>query len=111
MPRRGGYQPNTPSPPGDSIAERLEHEGLSAADLARARGCSQIEVEKLLSGDAPITVAWAFLLEEFVGLTATFWLRREANYRADLRRLALRNARSVETPDDHAEGNHQDVDE
>lgn len=96
MPRRTGFLPNTASPPGDSIAERLEHEGLTAADLARARGCSEADVEKLLAGEAPVTVAWAFLLKEFVGLTALFWLRREANYRADLRRLA--HAAAAQTP-------------
>lgn len=73
--------------PGEYLEEWLEDEGLSQQKVADALGCSRKQVNEIINGRAPITPDTAFLLERVVGIPARTWLKREALYREDLKRI------------------------
>lgn len=78
-------QPFTPdwiSPPGETIADLIEERGWSQVDLAKRLGFTTKHVSLLINGKAPITEDTALKLESVLGSSASFWLSREAQYRA-----------------------------
>lgn len=80
-------QPFTPdwiSPPGETIADLIEEREWSQADLSKRLGYTTKHVSLLINGKAPITEETALKLESVLGSTASFWLSREAQYRAKL---------------------------
>lgn len=82
-------QPFTPdwvSPPGDTIADVLEERDWTQTELAERLGYTTKHISLLINGKAPINEQTALKLERFLGSTAAFWLRREAQYRAALAR-------------------------
>ena len=81
------------SPPGETIEDALEEQGLSQADFARRTGFSKKHVNGLIKGNVAVTAETALKLEAVLGSPASFWLRREIEYREDLaRRKALEEA-------------------
>jgi HTH-type transcriptional regulator/antitoxin HigA len=74
-------------PPGETLQELLEDQGLSQRDLARRAGLSPKHVNKLLQGLVPLSADVAVRLERVTGVPARFWNQLEANYRSDLERL------------------------
>jgi HTH-type transcriptional regulator/antitoxin HigA len=78
------FTPTWISPPGETIADLIKEEGWSQADLARRLGYTLKDLGLLIDGKAPITEETALKLENVLGSTAGFWLRREALYRAEL---------------------------
>jgi plasmid maintenance system antidote protein VapI len=71
-------------PPGAAIADLMEEFGWCEAELADRLQSSTDFVEALLTGEATINKELAVKLEDVLGSTAEFWLRREALYREDL---------------------------
>ena len=71
-------------PPGATIANLTEERGWSRSELADRLHCTENFVDSLLSGGVPVDNELAVKLEEVLGSTADFWLRREVLYRADL---------------------------
>lgn len=82
------FAPDWISPPGETIEDILEERDMSQADLARRLGLTPKYVNQLIHGTASISAPTALGLEKVLGASAAFWLRREAQYRAD---LAVRN--------------------
>ena len=80
------FQPYWASAPGDTIRDLLEETGLSQSEFAAKIGEAQEFVEQLISGAILVTEEIARQLESAFGMPATFWLRREAAYRASLLR-------------------------
>ncbi|MEQ9368682.1 MAG: HigA family addiction module antitoxin [Coleofasciculus chthonoplastes F3-SA18-01] len=78
------FTPDWISPPGDTIADLIEEREWSQTDLAKRLGYTTKHVSLLINGKAPITEETALKLENVLGSTAGFWLRREAQYRAKL---------------------------
>jgi len=78
------FIPDWISPPGETIADLIEERGWSQADLARRLGYTLKYMSLLIDGKASITEETALKLENVLGSTAGFWLRREALYRAEL---------------------------
>ena len=78
--------------PCEYIAEWLEEEDLSQAELARRMGVSDSHVADLLSG-APVTSHSARQLEIGTGIPLKFWVGIEVQYRADLQRLGSETTR------------------
>lgn len=70
--------------PGDTLAEHLEHVGMSQAELAQRMGRPKKTINEIIKGKAQITPETALQLELVVGIPATFWLNREQNYRLRL---------------------------
>jgi len=68
------------SPPGDTIGDLMEEQGWKKSDLAFLLGLTMIEFEELLDGQHSIDIKVARELENSVGGSAIFWLKREENY-------------------------------
>ena len=75
-------------PPGEYIAEWLEENELSQAELARRLGYSPKHVSMLIRGSALGTDV-ANRLELVTGVPGARWLQLEAHYRRELERLAF----------------------
>ncbi len=86
------YKPDTVSPPGDTLLEAIEMHGLSQAQLAERTGRPKKTINEIIQGKAAITPETAMQLELVLGISASFWLSREAKYREWLAR-AEENAR------------------
>lgn len=84
------------APPGRTVQDLMSMRNISRALLARSVGITIIELDELIAGDFEISPAIAIGLEKAFGAPASFWVRREANYRA--KRAILENA-----PDLHDE--------
>jgi len=78
------FNPDWISPPGETIADLIEERNWSQADLAKRLGCTLNQISLLINGEVPITKEIAFKLENALGSSASFWLSREAQYRAKL---------------------------
>lgn len=72
-------------PPGQTIRDLMAENRLSVRELAQSIDLSPDGLEYLLEGGAPLTKPVAERLATVFGATASFWLRREAQYRAKLR--------------------------
>ena len=82
-----GLEPRWASAPGATIAAVLSERHVSPLDFAAEIGLSDVEAQRLLAGDLPITVDLARRLADVVGASTTFWLTREAQYLEDRARV------------------------
>lgn len=89
MTRAAEFQPDWASPPGATVADILASQHRSATDLAEDTGISIARVRGLLRGTGRINAALAERLEEALGPSVQFWMRRERQYRNSLARKAL----------------------
>jgi HTH-type transcriptional regulator/antitoxin HigA len=78
------YQPDTITPPGETLAELLEERGITEEDLAQRLGSSVEAIRTIIDGHTSIDVEMAEQLEKIVGVSAEYWLNHEAKYRASL---------------------------
>jgi HTH-type transcriptional regulator / antitoxin HigA len=74
-------------PPGETLRELLDEQGLTQRDLARRASLSPKHVNKLLQGMVPLSADVAVRLERVTGTPARIWNRLEADYRTDLERI------------------------
>lgn len=74
--------------PGEYIEEWLEDEGMTQTEAAKRLGISRKHVNRVIAG-ARLTEDLAQALEIVTGTPARRWLQIEAQYRADVQRLAL----------------------
>jgi HTH-type transcriptional regulator / antitoxin HigA len=74
-------------PPGETLRELLEEQGISQRDLARRTELSPKHVNKLLQGLVPLSADVAMRLERVTGTPARIWNGLEADYRSDLERI------------------------
>lgn len=84
---RSEYSPDVVSPPGETLVEVLAASGMSQAELAERTGRPKKTINEIVKGKAMITSETAVQLERVLGVSAAFWARREATYRAYLARL------------------------
>lgn len=82
------FEPLWATPPGATVLDVLQERGWAVGQLARETRRDLHEVSRLIYGVAPLDVAWAESLARVLGSTTSFWLRREEQYRADLKRLS-----------------------
>lgn len=80
------FQPDWVSSPGETIADLLEEQKWSQAELAERLGYSKKHVHLLIQGKAALTEDAALRLERTLGSTAEFWMNRESRYRQALAR-------------------------
>ncbi len=86
------YRPNYAVPPGAVLDEHRDAAGLTQTELAQRLGFSVKHVNRLLSGQEPVTPETALKLEAVFGLPAHVWLGLEARYREHLAREAEQEA-------------------
>lgn len=81
------FLPQWASPPGATILDVLDENGLSTEQFSTLIGVTLIQAKRLLAGKAPVTEEIAEKLGEHIGSTKHFWLTREDQYQEDLQRL------------------------
>jgi HTH-type transcriptional regulator/antitoxin HigA len=84
------FRPDYAIAPGETLRDRLTEMNLSQAELAARAGMSTKHVNQIMQGNAPITLETAVALERITGVPASFWNRREADYREALLRSKTR---------------------
>lgn len=82
------YQPDYAVPPGASLAEALEDQGMTQAELARRTNRPAKTISEIVTGKAMITPETALQFERVLGIPASFWSNLERNYREVLARQA-----------------------
>ncbi len=80
------YAPDRVSPPGATLQEILDAQGLSQLDFAKRIGRTTKNVNQIVKGKAPILPEVAILFETVLGVPADFWLAREQRYQESLAR-------------------------
>lgn len=91
------YAPNFAIPPGETLAEVLEQQGLSQSDLAERTGRPKKTINEIVNGKAAITPGTAIQLERVLGIPADLWNTLEQRYRAALARQAAEAALEAQT--------------
>src|SRR6266446_1491421 len=82
------YQPDYVSSPGETLLETLDTIGMSQAELAKRMGRPVKTINEIIQKKAAITAETALQLEQVLHIPASFWLKREQQYRESLARLA-----------------------
>ena len=83
----GGFNPDWVSPPGHTIEDVMEEQGISKGDFCRLCNFSLTFLNYLLVGDALINEEIAEILSRVLGASKEFWLKREETFRRDSERL------------------------
>lgn len=74
------YNPDSASPPGDTLQEVLEDRDITQAELAAQMGVSLETVAEIINGKVAITSETALQFEQALGIKAGFWINRERHY-------------------------------
>jgi addiction module HigA family antidote len=82
------YTPEDVSSPGETLAETLDAIGMTQSELAQRTGRPLKTVNEIIQGKAAITAETALQLERVLGVPASFWNNREAQYREAIARRA-----------------------
>ena len=85
-PNRNQYAPDSVTPPGFYIREKLEEIGMTESGLATAIGLPALG--EIVGGKAPIGPEVARRLERALGIPAHFWTNVERRYRESLERAS-----------------------
>ena len=80
------YAPDHASPPGETLLEKIQELGMPRAELARQLDLPESTVNEIIKGKENITPDTALRLELVLGISAKFWIQREARYRQHLAR-------------------------
>ncbi len=83
---RNEYAPDTVSPPGETLEEVLISRGMSQAELAERTGRPKKTINEIIKGKAAITAETAIQFSRVLGISASFWMTREQNYREAIAR-------------------------
>lgn len=81
------FAPMWAVPPGRTISDLMHTKGITSSRLANLVDMSERQLVGLLAGQNPLTASVAARLQEAFGTPATFWLRREEQYRKQLAEL------------------------
>jgi plasmid maintenance system antidote protein VapI/Zn-dependent peptidase ImmA (M78 family) len=81
------FAPMWAVPPGRTISDLLHAKGVMPSRLASLVDMSERQLAGLLAGENPLTAGVAARLEEALGTPASFWLRREEQYRKQVAEL------------------------
>jgi HTH-type transcriptional regulator/antitoxin HigA len=76
------YEPDVVHPPGTHLATWLKHHNMSQAEFARRVGLSTKHVNQITNGAVSLTPEVAVAFEKVTNLSARFWTRLEAAFRA-----------------------------
>jgi HTH-type transcriptional regulator / antitoxin HigA len=75
------------SPSGDTIKDTLEMYNLSQAELAARMEVAEGTIDDIIKAKTPITQEIATKLEHVLAIPAGFWIKREEDYRIQLREI------------------------
>ncbi|MET0061124.1 MAG: ImmA/IrrE family metallo-endopeptidase [Candidatus Thiodiazotropha endolucinida] len=71
-------------PPGRTISDILNERCISIDNFSKSTGLSVFQARQLLLGNLAISNELASVLEETLGSTKSFWLKREKQYKEDI---------------------------
>lgn len=77
-------RPTYPIHPGEILAEQLEELQMTAAELARELHVPANRLYQLLASKRAMTADTALRLEQWLGVSAAFWLNLQKSYELDL---------------------------
>jgi HTH-type transcriptional regulator / antitoxin HigA len=80
MTDRNDFAPNWAVHPGEVLAEHLEAQGMSQAELARRTGLTPKLVSEIISGKNRVSVNTARGLGPVLGLAPIVWLNMQAEW-------------------------------
>ncbi len=80
------FRPDYVVPPGETVAEMLQYNNMTQAELAGRMGRPKKTINEIIKGKAAITPDTAQQLEHVFGVPASFWSNLDANYRLALAR-------------------------
>jgi len=75
------YNPDFVSPPGETLEELLDDRGISQREFAERTGRPFKTINEIIKGKTAITSETAIQFERVLGVSASFWDSREANFR------------------------------
>ncbi len=81
------YQPSKAIHPGVTVQRTLDSLNMTQKRLAERTGVSEKHISQIINGEASITADTAFLLQNAIGASASFWLNIDKNYREALARI------------------------
>lgn len=76
--------PDYSLPPGETISDLLDEQGMTQTDLARRLGISAKHLNQIIKQGHPLSAEISIGLERVFGVPTRFWLSRDANHRAFL---------------------------
>lgn len=85
---RHPYEPDFAVPPGLTLQETIDAQGIAQRELAVRSGLSAKHINQVIKGVAPITHDTAIRLERVTGVPARMWNNLEANYQEQQARRA-----------------------
>lgn len=77
-------RPIYPIHPGEVLAEQLEDLEMTAAELARELHVPANRLYQLIAGKRAMTAETALRLEQWLGVSADFWMNLQKTYELDL---------------------------
>lgn len=84
------FLPDWASAPGDTLADILDERGMTQTELAERLGMSLKHVNRVVKGAASVSAELALGLEKVFGVSAAFWMTREAHFQIDRARQQQR---------------------
>lgn len=82
------YEPDYAVPPGQTLQETIDAQGIDQRELAVRTGLSAKHINQVIKGAAPVTHDTAIRLERVTGIPARMWNNLEANYQEQRARIA-----------------------
>ncbi len=87
--------PETPTHPGEILADELEARNITQKDFAAQIGMQKSQLNEIIKGKRSVNAELAILLEDTLNVSATYWLNAQQGYDLD----TARRKRSVLTPE------------
>jgi len=81
------FMPDWAVPPGTTVRTLMDKKGMTTRDLSRHLRTTAEDIERLLVGNYEINLKIAQDLSGLVGGSPSFWMTREAQYRASVERV------------------------
>lgn len=92
------WTPDWTVAPGEILADELEARGMTQSELARRMGRPIKTINEIVNTKAAVTPETAMQLELALGVSASLWVRLEADYRAHLARTKSVQALAAQQP-------------
>lgn len=83
------FMPDWAVPPGTTVLALMDRKGVTARDLSGSLHTTSHDLERLFAGDLEIDEDVAGRLAKIIGGSSSFWLAREAQYRASVARVEV----------------------
>ena len=91
MARANAFTPDWVSPPGDTISDILDEKKIATSDFAEQMRFSDQQAINLLSGRMKITKNIAKQLQNTIGPSSSFWVKRELFFQERLKKQQRSN--------------------